>query len=116
MYVFVATALYRIIHIVANPFEIITYYYHYLINHMDADSVSHMMHNDHLITKEDYQAITAAPNDSQMNIAIMEYVRAMDLSTLYKFTDLLINMETQQSIGNTLKTGTCACRMLFIHV
>ena len=47
MYVFVATALYRIIHIVANPFEIIAYYYHYLINHMDADSVSHMMHNDH---------------------------------------------------------------------
>ena len=75
---------------------------------MDADSVSHMMHSGHLITKEDYEAITAAPNDSQMNIAIMEYVRTMDLTSLYKFADFLINMETQQSIGKTLKTGTCA--------
>ena len=79
------------------------------------DNCKYLLFN-HLITKEDYQAITAAPNDSQMNIAIMEYVRAMDLSTLYKFTDLLINIETQQSIGNTLKKGTCACRMLYIHV
>ena len=81
---------------------------------MDADSVSHMMHSSHLITKEDYEAITAAPNDSQMNIAIMEYVRAMDLSALYKFTDLLINIEAQQSTGKALKTGMCACRMLYI--
>ena len=72
---------------------------------MDADSVSYMMYSDHLITEEDYEAITTAPNDSQMNIAILEYVRLMDLAMLYKFSDLLIRIETQQSIGNSFKIG-----------
>ena len=92
-------------YVVANPFEIIACYYTYLNNYMDADSVSHMMLSSHLITDDDYQAITTAPNDSKMNVAILEYVRAMDLTTVYKFADLLINIETQQSIGNSLKIG-----------
>ena len=92
-------------YVVANPSEIIACYYTYLINYMDADSVSHMMLSCHLITDDDYQAITAAPNDSTMNVAILEYVRAMDLTTFFKFVDLLINIDTQQTIGNSLKIG-----------
>ena len=70
---------------------------------MDADSVSHMMHCNHLITDDDYEAITAAPNDNMMNVVILEYVRAMDLPTLLKFADLLKVMETQKSISPSLK-------------
>ena len=39
--------------------EVIGHYYTYLESHMDADSVSHMMHYKHLITDDDYEAITA---------------------------------------------------------
>ena len=42
-----------------------------LENYMDADSVSHMMHCEHLINDDDYEAITAAPNDSKMNTLLL---------------------------------------------
>ena len=71
---------------------------------MDADSVSHMMHNEHLITDSDYEAITAAPNDINMNRLLLQYVRAMDMPKLLKFCNLLKNIETQQCIGVNLET------------
>ena len=86
--------------------EVISYYYPYLLKHMDADSVSHMMHCKHLITDDDYEAITAAPNDSMMNAVILQYVRAMDLPTLLNFANLLKVMETQKSIGSCLEFCT----------
>ena len=74
---------------------------------MDADSVSHMMHSEHLITDSDYEAITAAPNDINMNRLLLQYVRAMDMSNLLKFCNLLKTIETHQCIGETLETCTC---------
>ena len=79
------------------------------MNYMDADSISHMMHCQHLITDEDYEAITTAPNDSKMNIAILEYVRAMDVTSLLTFADLLKCIEAQQPIGDNLKSGNYVC-------
>ena len=77
---------------------------------MDADSVSHMMHSERLITDSDYEAITAAPNDINMNRLLLQYVRAMDKPDLLKFGDLLKNIETQEYIGVNLEK----C-MLAIH-
>ena len=71
---------------------------------MDADSVSYMMHYKHLITDDDYEAITAAPNDSKMNTVILQYVRAMDMSQLISFCDILKGIETQKIIGDHLST------------
>ena len=84
--------------------EVINHYYTYLEGHMDADSVSHMMHNEHLITDSDYEAITTAPNDINMNRLLLQYVRAMDMPELLKFCDLLKSIETQQCIGVNLET------------
>ena len=84
---------------------------------MDADSVSHMMHCNHLISDDDYEAITAAPNDSMMNAVILQYVRAMDLPMLLKFADLLKDMETrtQKSISAHLKFCTYVATYI-VHV
>ena len=71
---------------------------------MDADSVSHMMHSEHLITDSDYEAITAAPNDINMNRLLLQYVRAMNMPNLMKFCDLLQNIDTQEYIGENLET------------
>ena len=71
---------------------------------MDADSVSHMMHCQHLITDDDYEAIAAAPNDSKINTVILQYVRAMDVNVFMRFCDVLKNIETQKSIGEYLST------------
>ena len=70
---------------------------------MDADSVSHMMHSEQLITDSDYEAITAAPTDINMNCVLLQYVRAMNMINLLKFCDLLKNFETQQCIGESLE-------------
>ena len=70
---------------------------------MDADSVSHMMHSENLITTSEYKAITAAPNDININRLLLQYVRAFHLSNLLKFCDLLENFETQQCIGESLE-------------
>ena len=99
-------------YLVTNSAEVIGCYYTYLLNTMDADSVSHLMYCNHLITDDDYEAITAAPNDSKMNSVILEYARAMDWSTLFRFTDLLIGIETQQSIGEALKKGM----YIYVHM
>ena len=88
---------------VSGHMEVISYYYQYLLQHMDADSVSHMMHYNHLITDDDYKAITAAPNDWMMNNVILQYVRVMDFPTFLKFTNLLKTIETQKSIASYLK-------------
>ena len=78
---------------------------------MDADSVSHMMHSEQLITDDDYEAITAAPNDINMNRLLLQYVRVMDMPNLLKFYNLLKTIETHQCIGETLKTCTYVCQL-----
>ena len=80
---------------------------------MDADSVSHMMHCNHLITDDDYEAITAAPNDSRINCLILQYVREMNTRALFKFTSVLKGIETQQNIGYSLEL----CKSFnYIHI
>ena len=74
---------------------------------MDADSVSHMMHCEHLITDDDCEAITTAPNDIKMNCLLLHYVKLMDTKMLLKFCDTLKSIETQQSIGENLE----ACKL-----
>ena len=90
---------------VSDHTEVISICYLYLLQHMDADSVSHMMQCDGLISEDDYEAITAAPTDRMMNVLILEYVRVMDLPKLLKFAGLLKNMETQERIGCNLELG-----------
>ena len=97
---------------VSDHIEIISYYYPYLLQHMDADSVSHMMHCNSLITEDDYEAITAAPNDRMMNVVILQYIRAMDLPTFSKFTDLLKTIETQKLIATDLEN----CKHVYVYV
>ena len=75
---------------------------------MDADSVSHMMHCEHLITDDDYDAITTAPNDTKINCLLLHYVKSMDMKELFKFCDILKSIETMQGIGESLET----CKLL----
>ena len=63
---------------------------------MDADSVSHMMHCEHLITDDDYEAITAAPNDNKMNTLLLQYVRSMNVNQLSKFCNIFKSIETHK--------------------
>ena len=90
----------------SSPLQVINQYYTYLEGHMDADSISHMMHSEHLITDSDYEAITAAPNDINMNHLLLQYVRAMDMPNLLRFCDVLKSIETQHYIGISLETCT----------
>ena len=67
---------------------------------MDADTVSHMMHCEHLITDDDYEAITAAPNDNKMNTLLLQYVRSMNVKQLSRFCEILKSIETHKIIGD----------------
>ena len=87
--------------------QVISYYYTWLENYMDADSVSHMMHCEHLISDDDYEAITAAPNDNKMNTLLLQYVRSMNVSQLTKFCDILKSIETCAIIRDCLSTCKC---------
>ena len=85
------------------PSQVINDYYTYLENYMDADTVSHMMRSECLITDSIYELIKAAPNDINMNRLLLQYVRAMDMPGLLKFCDLLKNIKIQQCIGIKLE-------------
>ena len=77
---------------------------------MDADSVSHMMQCEHLITDDDYEAITTAPNDIKMNCLLLQYVKMMDVKMLFKFCDTFKSIETHKSFGDTLELcKLCMC-------
>ena len=71
---------------------------------MDADSVSHMMHFKGLITDDDYKLITSAPSDLKINALLLQYIKVMNMPTLLHFCDILKSIETQQCIGESLKT------------
>ena len=95
---------YITIYIAASDLShVISDYYTYLEGHMDADSVSHMMHCEHLITNDDYDVITTAPNDTKMNCLLLHYVKLMDIKELFKFCVILKSIETLQSIGESLE-------------
>ena len=85
-----------------NPSEVISDYYTYLENHMDADYISLMMHSTQLLTDDDYEAVTAAPNDLKMNSFllqyIMQYAKSPDKEKLYKFCDILKGIENHNSV------------------
>ena len=85
--------------IVSNNSQLISHYYTSLENYMDADSVSHMMHCKHLITDDDYEAITAAPNDNKMNALLLQYVRSMNVTQLTGFCDILNSIETRNILN-----------------
>ena len=74
---------------------------------MDADSVSHMMHCEHLITDDDYEAITAAPNDNIMNTLLLQYVRLMNVNQLSKFCNILKSIEAHKIIEDC--SSLCKC-------
>ena len=80
--------------------QVISHYYTSLENYMDADSVSHMMLCEDLITDDDYEAITAAPNDYKMNTLLLQYVRSMNARQLSRFCDILGSIETHKIIGD----------------
>jgi len=81
---------------------------------MDADSVSHMMHCEHLINDDDYEAITAAPNDSKMNTLLLQYVRSMNVSQLSRFCDILKSIKTHKIIRDS--SSTCKRLNSYVHI
>ena len=91
--------------------QVISHYYTSLENYMDADSVSHMMHCEHLITDDDYEAITAAPNDYKINTLLLQYVRSMSAKQLSRFCGILTSISTHKIIGDC--SSPCKC---LVHV
>ena len=83
--------------------QVISHYYTSLENYMDADSVSHMMLCEHLITDDDYEAITAAPNDNKMNTLLLQYVGSMSAKQMSRFCDILACIQTHKFIGDCSK-------------
>ena len=81
---------------------------------MDADSISHMIHCEHLISDDDYEAILAAPNDSKMNILLLQYVRSMNVSQLSRFCNILESIETHKMIGDCSSTCKYTCFSYYI--
>ena len=100
-------------HIASDDSQLISHHdYTFLENYMDADSVSHMMHCEHLITDNDYEAITAAPNDNKMNVLILQYVRSMNLTQMSRFCDILESIETHNIL---IEDCSSSCKYLAKH-
>jgi len=70
---------------------------------MDADSVSHLLHSRHIISDDDYDVITFAPNDMKMNCLMLQHLKAMNNADLLRFCKVLKDIETQQEIGSHLE-------------
>ena len=91
--------------------QVISHCYTSLENYMDADSVSHMMLCEDLITDDDYKAITAAPNDTKINTLLLLYVRSMNAEQLSRFCNILTKIGAHKIIGDC--SSPCKC---FAHI
>jgi len=87
------------------PSQVIGYYYTYLVEHMDADSVSHLMHTENLVTDDEFEVISSAPNDIKMNSMLLQFVKIMKVSNLLKFCSLLQKIDTQKYAHYILTNG-----------
>ena len=87
-----------------SPSQVISHYYSYLEGHMDADSVSHMLHCRYLLADDTYNVIFSAPNDMKMNCLLLQYAKLQNVNGLLKFCDVLKEIETQKPIGDKLQT------------
>ena len=94
--------------------QVISHCYTFLENYMDADSVSHMMLCEHLIIDDDYEAITAAPNDNKMNTLLLQYVRSMNANQLSRFCDILKSIEAHNIIG--VCSSTCKYLSCYVYM
>ena len=99
---------------IAQDLAVVSQCYTSLENYMDADSVSHMMHCEHLITDDDYEAITAAPNDSKMNVLLLQYVKSMNVSQLSRFCEILKDIGTHNRIIGDC-SSSCKCSPKYVH-
>jgi len=88
-----------------SPSQVIGNCYTYLVEHMDADSVSHLMHTENLITDDEFEVISTAPNDMIMNCLLLQFVELMKVCTLYKFCSLLQKIESQKYAHYILTNG-----------
>ena len=88
-----------------NPAQVFGYYYAFLVEHMDADSVSHLMLTNNFITDDEFEAISSAPNDVKMNCLLLQFMKLMKVSTLMKFYQLLQKLETQKNVCDVLLCG-----------
>ena len=93
-YVFMHVSMPLLMYVAYNPSEVIAKYYTYLESHMDADYVALMMLDTHLLSDNDYKAITVAPTDIKMNGFLLQYILQYakfpaDMKKLSKFCDIL---------------------------
>jgi len=84
------------------PSQVISYYYTYLMEHMDADSVSHLMHTENLITDDEFEVISTAPNDMIMNSLLLQFLKIMKVSKVYS---LFKKIESQKYACYILSEG-----------
>ena len=74
---------------------------------MDADSVSYMMCHERLLTNDEYDVITSAPNDLKMNCLLLHCVKMMDIFKFQQFCNILKDLGSQKRIGECLETCKC---------
>ena len=69
---------------------------------MDADSVSHLMYTENLITDDEFEVISTAPNDIAMNSLLLQFLKIMKVSKVYS---LFEKIESQKYACYILSDG-----------
>ena len=83
----------------------VQHYYQYLVENMDADSVSHLMTSKKLLTKADVKIINRFFDNRYRNGLILKHIMLMSTAELFCFCEVLLDMEHQYYIGTLLING-----------
>jgi len=90
---------------VISPLDVVQYYYQYLVENMDSDSISHVMVCRKLLTNGDMEAIGTCSSNRQRNVLILNHVQDMNVSELFAFRDAVQELEHQCYISTILTRG-----------
>ena len=101
---------------IETPIELFCRHYQDLVQRLQPVKISEYMFSKGLLNKRDYTIITSAPCDRIRNCMIIEHVRHQSSSYLFKFLDVLQNVEDQKYLYYILINGMYTCIIIIIFL
>ena len=64
-----------------------------------------------MLKEDDKGILTTVPTEYQKNTLLLDYLLALDTTTISRFCHILQDIESQQEIGRMLVNGMCNVRI-----
>ena len=101
--------------ILATPAEVIDYYYYFLMENLDSNTICHTMLKLELITEIDVIDSARMYSEYQKNSFLLDQLLISDALSIIEFCRMLQSTENKQDIGKMLVHGKGIKYFIFVY-